>query len=391
MGLQDQLIFANSLARVGVKVAREKLRPASSGGDSVPLKVEGLTEEWLTEALCRDHPAAQVTGFELLAGSEGTTTRRSLRIEYNWAGVDAALPTAVFSKSAPRFLSRVLVGITGIGAGEALFYETIRRHLEIGAPAGYFGRWDELAWRYLVLTEDVSVTRGATFPREGIQVDRSGAECMIREMAHYHGAFWEDPRLDEWTVLADPYVWQLALNRRAGCDLGAIAAFRWLTAEIPHQLRSRKSEIRGALMRSLAVNVRGPKTLLHQDTHPRNWFKVPDGSVYLYDWQAIAKGNWALDVSYALSSVLDTADRRSWERELLELYLDELGSAGGNPPSFAEAWLAYRQQMIHGFVFWAYTSAVNRVREVHPEDVTRTIVARTAQAMVDLETLDAID
>ncbi|WP_197519440.1 phosphotransferase [Mycobacterium sp. E2327] len=191
-------------------------------------------------------------------------------------------------------------------------------------------------------------------------------------------------------MIVDPYVWQQALNTRAGCDLGGITAFRWLTAEIPAELRSRKSEVRAALMHSLALNARQPKTLLHQDTHPRNWFQVPDGSVCLYDWQAIAKGNWALDVSYALSSVLDIEDRRNWERELLELYLDELGANGGSPPSHGEAWLAYRQQLVHGLIFWAYTSAVNRFREVHPEDVTRAIVARTAQAMVDLETLDAL-
>jgi hypothetical protein len=31
------------------------------------------------------------------------------------------LPTAIFSKALPRFLSRRIVGITGIGSGEALF------------------------------------------------------------------------------------------------------------------------------------------------------------------------------------------------------------------------------------------------------------------------------
>jgi hypothetical protein len=46
--------------------------------------------------------------------------------------------------------------------------------------------------------------------------------------------------------------------------------------------------------------------------------------------------------------------------------------------------------MIHGFVFWAYTSVVNRIKVVHPEDVTRRIVHRTAQAMVDHGTLDGI-
>jgi len=368
------------------------LRPPALGSDigQIPPGPNHLTNEWLTAALCRGTPSARVVDFEMREASEGASSRRAVRVAYNEVGTSAGLPTALFSKSLPRLLSRVLVGISGIGGGEPMFYESIRRELDIGAPEGYFGGWDNRAWRYLVLIEDVAVTRAATFPDEGIQVDRGGAEGMVCEMAAYHGRLWEDPRLDSLWGLSDTYSWQHKFNRHAGCDLGAVAAFRWEPDAIPRELHVRRREIRPALMRSLEHNVRAPATLLHQDTHPRNWFRLPDGSVHLYDWQTVAKGNWALDVSYALSSVLPVEDRRKWERELLELYLDRLGSAGGTPPSFEVAWVAYRQQLIHAFIFWAFTVAVNKLSDVHPRDVTRVIVERTAQAMVDHDTLDAI-
>lgn len=108
MGLRDQFILASSIARVGTVIAKEKLRPTELDLSSVPVRVENLTEDWLTAALCRDHPGARVTGFEVFGASEGTASRRSLRVEYNGAGVAAGLPTAVFSKSAPRFISRLL-------------------------------------------------------------------------------------------------------------------------------------------------------------------------------------------------------------------------------------------------------------------------------------------
>jgi thiamine kinase-like enzyme len=391
MGVRDQLTLTGSVLRVGATVGLERARGREPVSDPavVPARVEDLTPEWLTAALCRDRPGARVTGVQLGGGSEGTSSRRALRMTYNDAG--AGLPTAVYAKSTPRFVSRVLVGVTGAAGAEALFYDRIRRHLDIGAPAGYAGAWDPRSCRSMVLAEDVSVTRGATFPDAAVHIDRRQAQSMVREMARYHGALWEDPRLDrEWTTLRDAETWQRKFNASTGMDAGAVLAFRFARDEIPAALHARRRDVRPAFARSLAVNVRLPRTLLHQDVHPRNWFHLPGGELHLYDWQGIAKGNWSLDVAYALSAALDVDDRRAWERELLELYLDELGAARGQPPSFEDAWLRYRQQMLHGLVFWTYTLLVGKVSELQPEDYVRTLIRRTAQAVVDLETLDSV-
>jgi thiamine kinase-like enzyme len=296
----------------------------------------------------------------------------------------------VYAKSTPRLVSRVLIGVTGAAGAEALFYGRIRKHLDIGAPAGYAGAWDPRSCRSMVLAEDVSVTRNATFPDGTVPVDLAGAQSMVRELARYHGALWEDPRLDGEWALADAQTWQRKFNASTGMDAGAVFAFRFARDEIPAALQARRREVRPAFARSLAVNVRAPRTLLHQDVHPRNWFQLPDGALHLYDWQGIAQGNWSLDVAYALSAALETADRRAWERDLLELYLDELGAAGGKPPSFDEAWLAYRQQMFHGLIFWTYTLLVGKVSELQPESYVRDLIRRTSQAVVDLESLDSL-
>ncbi|GAA0606057.1 phosphotransferase [Sporichthya brevicatena] len=391
MGVRDQLTLTGSVLRVGATVASERARGRGpvTAPDAVPARVEDLTPEWLTAALCRERPGARVVGVELGGGSEGTSSRRALTVSYNHAG--AGLPTAVYAKSTPRFVSRVLVGVTGAAGAEALFYDRIRQHLDIGAPAGYAGAWDPRSCRSMVLAEDVSVTRGATFPDAAVQIDRLGAESMVREMARYHGALWEDPRLDrEWTTLRDALTWQRKFNASTGMDAGAVFAFRFASEEIPAALHARRREVRPAFARSLEVNVRLPRTLLHQDVHPRNWFHLPDGALHLYDWQGIAKGNWALDVAYALSAALDVEDRRAWERDLIALYLDELAAAGGKPPSFEDGFLAYRQQMLHGLVFWTYTLLVGKISELQPETYVRTLIRRTSQAVVDLETLDLL-
>jgi thiamine kinase-like enzyme len=390
VGVRDQLTLTGSVLRVGATVAAERARGRQpvTAASTVPARVEDLTPEWLTAALCREHPGVRVTDVVLGSGSEGTSSRRALTVAYS---KDVGLPTALYAKSTPRFVSRVLIGVTGAAGAEALFYDRIRRHLDIGAPAGYVGAWDPRSCRSMVLAEDVSATRGATFPDAAVHIDQRQAQSMVREMARYHGGLWEDPRLDsEWTTLRDAQTWQQKFNGSTGMDAGAVFAFRFARDEIPAELHARRREIRPAFARSLAVNVQLPRTLLHQDVHPRNWFHLPDGALHLYDWQGIAKGNWALDLAYALSAALDTEDRRAWERQLLELYLDELGAAGGKPPSFDDAWLAYRQQMLHGLVFWTYTLLVGKLSELQPESYVRELIRRTSRAVVDLDTLGCL-
>ncbi|UAK40471.1 aminoglycoside phosphotransferase family protein [Gordonia bronchialis] len=394
MVVREQLAMASAVMRVAATSAGERIRGRSAvtRRDQVPASVDQLTTEWLTAVLATGHRAARVTGFRLGSGSDGTSSRRAITVDWNEAGISAGLPRAIYSKSTPSLLNRLLVGVTGAAGAEALFYSRIRPELDIGAPAGYHGAWDPRSCRSMVLTEDIAVARGARFADAStLKVDRAAAESMVTELARYHGAMWEDPRLENiWNLLrADD--WQRMFNARIGFDRGAVVGMRLLPDEVPAELRGRGADIRAGLSRSLELNASGPLTLLHQDVHPGNWFTLPDGSLNLYDWQGIGRGGWSLDVSYALSAALDIEDRRNWERDLIELYVDRLAAFGGRSPSPDEAFLAYRQQMFRGFIFWTYTYLVGRVSKLQTDDHVRRIVRRTGQAIVDLESLDSLD
>jgi len=391
--VRGQLQLAGAIGRISGALAGEKLRPAGPLVDSsvVPARVEQLTPEWLTGALCSSTPGAHVTSVTLGGGSDGTSSRRALTVTYDDAGRAAGLPTDLFAKSTPSMVNRLLVGVTGAAGAEALFYRDIRPLLDIGAPVGYVSSWDPKSCRSMVITEDISVTRGAAFAdATASHVTRAEAEGMVREMASYHAAMWEDARLSSVWNLPTTQAWQADFNAKTLFDHGAVLGMRLAGEEVPPELTARKGEMRAALMESLARNVAGPMTLVHQDVHPGNWFRLPDGGIHLYDWQGIARGGWAIDVSYALSAGLTTENRRAWEQDLIALYLDQLAVNGAKAPSYDDAWTAYREQMMHGFIFWTYTFLVGKVATLQPDPHVRTLIRRTGQAMVDLDTLDSL-
>ncbi|WP_200958719.1 phosphotransferase [Nocardioides sp. Root190] len=383
------------MLRVSGVRTRERLRGLAPVTDPavVPSSVDQLTPEWITGTVGAAVSGAIARSVDLREGSDGTSSRRGITVEWNEAGVAGGLPAHLYTKSTPTLLNRLLVGVTGAAGAEALFYSSIRPHLPgIGAPHGHHGAWDPRTCRSMVVTEDIATARGAVFrDASTMYVDRAAAESMVAEMASYHGAMWEDPRLARDWALQDAHEWQRMFNNLIKFDRGALIGMRLAEEEIPEELHRRKSEIRGGLMRSLEHAVRGPETLLHQDVHPANWFQVPDGTLHLYDWQSIGRGSWALDVAYALSAALTIEDRRAWERDLIELYCDLLAKAGGKPPSAEDAFHAYRQQMLHGFVFWTYTFMVGKLAPLQPEAHVRALISRIGQAMVDLETLDSLD
>jgi hypothetical protein len=123
----------------------------------------------------------------------------------------------------------------------------------------------------------------------------------------------------------------------------------------------------------------------------------------LCDWQCVTRGHWSRDLAYALSSTLDVEQRRSWEVELIQHYLDELAErTGSSPMEFEEAWLRYRQQLPGALFMWTPTLAVAHVvgrLRVPPMlfplmqtwEISYESVRRIATAMSDLESLDSLD
>ena len=393
--IADRLAMLAETGRIARSILWERLGPTPrlDSADAVPPSAESITADWLTKVLCRDVPGAKVVDIDVTGGSNGTSARRALTVAYNAAGEAAQLPTRLFSKSTATIGSRLLLGITGITQGEAIFYTAARPHLKVRSPQAYYAGYDPGSHRSMVLLEDLR-ERNWTFPDPmSNTVTRADAEDMVAEMAAYHGALWDSPRFNtDLRKLRPALAWQETLNRKVGFAKRTLTGLDRAKDVVPAAFYAQRDRLFPAFMGSLALHASSPASLLHQDLHLGNWLRDDTGRMGLYDWQCVARGHWALDYSYALAGALDTGDRRDWEEDLLKLYLQLLREAGaGAVPSFDEAWLAYREQCMHGVVFGLFTLGGNRFEpELQPRDYTLAAIARIIRHATDLDAIGAL-
>ena len=352
-------------------------RPRPRTLDDVPPSPKAATPEWLSLAL-----GAKVTSARYEHVSSGTAVRGRLHLTY--ADPADGLPATVFAKSTPGLLTRLQVGVTGGAEAEIRFYTRIRPHLPVLAPKGYYGKSERRSGRSLLLIEDL---KGVLFgdPRS-VHIDRARAEQMVETLAGVHTALVGSERFSgdlKW-VRTSLQV-QTALNERVDFARRSQIGIDRAGEIIPAALLEERGRLHEMLMKSLTLDAERAPGLLHTDVHPGNWY-VSDEGMGLFDWTAVARGDGTRDLAYALASGLATEDRRAWERDLVALYAERTG----RDPE--ETWTSYRQQMLHGLYYWVYTLGGGRMQpKMQPDDLTRIIVKRTAQATVDLETFKALE
>jgi len=301
--MDERLQLLNLVGRVGWHIAKEKvLRPRPTSLREVPPSPEALTNDWLTAALCDGTPGARVSSFTLGARNDGTSARRTMQVTYNAIGREAGLPEVLFTKSGPTFLTRMVGAGVGLARVEASFYSLVRPTLAIEAPVTHYSAYDEVSHRQMLITDDVSVTRGASF---GTALDRTltreQAEQIIDTLATLHARFWGAPltRLyGSW--LQSSFEVLVTLNAVIGAKARLASGFDRARAVIPTAVYDRRAELHPALMASQRINASsGPQTLLHGDVHPGNWYLAADGTLGLFDWQLAVRGGPARDLAYA--------------------------------------------------------------------------------------------
>lgn len=378
--------------RVGGRLLADRLaRPMATTRDDVPTSVDATTPAWWTAVLAADMPGAEVVAVRPVSASKGTHQRHRFALTWNRAGQDAGLPTAVFTKSLPTLVTRMMGGYNGTARAEGRFYMEIRPDLAIEAPRGYHAAFDRETLACVNVLEDIVATRQASFCNHRTAVTREMAEGMVDLLAVLHGHRYDDPRLDsELRWVANFADWFRIGARKMRTAHYTDQALSKAAELMPKDILDRRAQVWPATEACADIHVRGPRGLLHSDVHIGNWYRTGDGVMGLCDWQCLTQGHWSRDVSYMLSAALDPDDRRAWERELLARYLDRLGAETGQAQDADAAWDHYRRQMLHAFWMWTITLCHSPfLPAMQPEDTTVEMMRRIAIAMSDLDSIGA--
>ena len=357
---------------------------ATTASDRVrlPIRVEDVTAAWLTEALSRRYPGTEVLTAEHERIVYGTAAKLCLRLHYNQAGREAGLPAKLWVKFG---VGEHRHAIASCYYDEMRFYRDLQPLLGVNSPACFFCGHDPEADQSLMILEDLT-SKGARIWHATDNLSYEQVASFLDVQAQYRARYWNSAELEEGGTLG----WLCHVGRDQATKTyveANLAAESWASymaqprgVVLPRVLQDR-AWMERAFARLMELDLRRPFCLLHSDTHLGNMYTDPDGKPGLLDWQVVRKGPWAHDVTYFMVSALDLVDRRKWERPLLAYYLSRLEMHGVRPPSFDEAWLAYRQQIIYGLFFWV----VNPL-SFQPEVVDTVYSARFAMAAIDVGT-----
>lgn len=385
-----RLWLARRAATLGGYGIADRVRPPSVRTlEDVPGTPAEITAEWLTAVLCRDVPDAEVTAVTLPGGSSGTSERAALRATYNQAGRDAGLPEHLFAKLTASYPQRLLLGSVDVLSGETNFFMRYRPRIDMEAPRGYWGHFDERTWKSILIIDDIEHSKGATFTDATKRVTRVQIEGLVENIARYHGAMWEDPDLTRLKTPSDHVnnVTAFAAYGRR-CAVGMERAKSVISPGVYGQA----DRLWKGAQRSLALNTdTDPRTLLHGDVHIGQTYSTADGRMGLTDWQGTMQGGWGFDFAYLVGSACEPEDRREWDRELLELYLERLTEHGGKAPAFEDAWLIYRHQLFFPYAAWAFT--IGRAwyqPKMQPDERSLAILKRLSAAIDENKSFDAI-
>lgn len=330
---------------------------ASTSSALLPTTLEGLTPEWLTSALGVRNPGTVVEGVEIEHVIWGTATKALLRLTYGSHG-DGGPPERICVKGCfdPALLE---LGMADAYQAEVAYYELVAPTLNIPQARCWYAGGNPEQRQGIVILDDLAAA-GCSFgePTKAFTPDQVAVGLEI--LAGVHGPTAGADRADyPWAAASSPV--------RQVADVFFTAEY-WDAhfggpdgPPAPDSLLDREA-VAKAFTALWAYEDAAPHALSHGDPHIGNTYLDASGRPAFIDWQATCLAPPMDDVAYFIGGALSVAERRTHERDLVKLYLDAASAAGAPPADADGAWLAYRRQHLHGFL-WSLTGPKMQPRE----------------------------
>jgi hypothetical protein len=236
-----------------------------------------------------------------------------------------------------------------------MFYRELAGPTGIRTLQSVFAAVDPITQSNVVLTEDVAL-EGAVFLDSLSDYSVDQAAESLEQLAMLHAATWLHPtcRDAEWlSSRLHTYTMSRGVDEIQGNFDGPLGD------GVPHAVRDARRLYDAYKVVAADVANAAPWCVIHGDPHIGNVFLDREGYPSFVDWQLVQRGPWYLDVGYHLASVLNVADRRRSEDDLVRHYLDRLKSNGIAVPDTDVVWRGLQRGMVHGFYLWGITLKVD--------------------------------
>lgn len=343
----------------------------------VPETLAGITADWLEKALAPRFRGVRIAHVEPVDVLHGACTKIRLAVRGDHPGLPPTmLMKAGFEPHSPAMRK--------MHVNEYHAYRDLMPTVGLNVPDCLCAAMDDDG-RALVILEDLCL-RDVRFLSLQQPIGFDLAKGFLAGLAKLHARWWDAPELDRdfawvpgtgeaamdhyFTLLLTPGHFEIYATAPRG------AAMPRMLLD-PPRIRAAHAAMRRAQEAQARV-------INHGDMHLGNLYVDADGTPGFLDAQP-RLGAWSIDVSYFLIAGLDLVDRRRWEGALLAHYLSCLRAEGVDPPSFDDAWAAYRRDVVWGLLIWMLNGS-----HFQTEANNTAAATRFAMAMVDLDSFGAL-
>lgn len=330
-----------------------------------------ITAEWLSAALGR--PVNSVESVSAIGTGQMSQNHRVV-----FSGPAGSESVVVKLASADE-TSRG----TGVGLGayyrEIAFYQKLAGRIGRPVPACFHAAYDQAEGWFVLVLEDIA---------SGIQGDQivgctfAEASLALRRLAAVHAPVFNDlsTGVQDWLNLPNPLTSEL---------LGALLPGfleRYDGRIAPEHVEVCRSFVSAA--DAWGADRRPPMGLIHGDFRLDNLIFTDDDCAVV-DWQTVTWGPAVTDVAYFIGGGLQVADRRAHERELVEIYHQELTARGVSGFTFEQCWEEYRRQVFLGLAM-VIGPAMLVGQTDRGDQMFTLLLERVCQQIIDLGSLELL-
>jgi len=351
---------------------------ATDPGYPLPRAVDGLTPEWLTDAIGVTRPGIKVSSVTVDGIIWGTATKILVDLTYDGAAA-AGLPNKLCIKGEfDERVRRTLAAMTMTGTQvEALFYNDLGPKLGVPLPRHWFGG-SEAGMGILILDNLSAVDATFGTPTQPWRPELVAKALDI--LAILHGSTWNKafPGVS-WLPVGPTAIRQanefLMSAAHWSAHFGDSQVF-----QLPSGLKDRERCLKG-LHAMWQYDDSHAYSLIHGDAHVGNTCIDAQGQPFFIDWAGPCLSCWAFDVANFMVGALTVEDRRSSEIDLLRDYLVRLANHGGPTLQWSNAWDDYRRHILNGLI-WPTVPPT-----MQPPENVRVMGERYTTALLDHDTL----